>query len=246
VKTITTNKEKFMIGKVLDRQPLFNGKVTRTLCVVPIEELKRLKYNPPDRSENAPKLLETIKEVGEVLNPLHAKKDKDDYTILDGHGRLLGAESIGLKELRVYVYEGPSKILDRVFVILNMTQRHFTGKHQIQVLRLGGPEMGKSAKKAFDVVKSCLTEEDYSNGHSPSPSFVKHVNYAANLVVSKRYASSYEEAFRDIYLHAQKHKMGRVLHEFVRQGRSDGKIKRFWGYIKKDIAYTSLVSPQSK
>lgn len=212
----------------------FNGKVRRKLTTIDTGSISTCSYNPEQRNEGAKKLGDTIEEVGGLLNPLHVRSD---MTLIDGHGRLAELKRLGFKRCKVYMYEGEAKKLDVIFKILNTTSRMFSGKHQMEVLKCGGPVMGKSSSWAYKKLTEYFKESEISASALPSPSFVREVEAATNIVVSQPRKQDRKHIFRSIYKHAHEHKLSRVLHEWVRRPHTDSEVNRFYRFVLSNKSY---------
>src|ERR1700738_4040962 len=97
-RTMRTTTKRGSMEKTIYVEEFYQGKIKRSLSEIDISTLKNCKYNPTERNESPKKLLEAVKEVGGLLEPIHVWGD--DYSIIDGHGRVYVAREIGLTRVK--------------------------------------------------------------------------------------------------------------------------------------------------
>lgn len=219
----------FIIGKALDQESFFDGKVTRVYAIVRLSDIRGIDYNPPHRGEGGSKeLRDSIKEAGGNLCPLHLWQD---MTMIDGHGRDAELKANGKEFVRAYIYKCDREHRDLIYAMLNDGHRKHTGSDKGYVMAHGGPEMaGKAHRQAVNTLSKYADPKEYDP--FPAPSYVNCIEYATNRIAQADAAFCDPKKRKKLWLalfgYVKENKEYHVLHEELRNNK-----KRYFEDLKK-------------
>lgn len=125
---------------------VFDAEVSeRRILIVPIHTIRHTPYNPAYRTQEGPKLLQTVDAIKKhgLLYPILITADRD---VIDGNRRLAACRMLGHKTIECIVCD-----LDRdeAFLVVNTTPLVLGGRGWLE-MGMGGGHLPTKQRKQFD------------------------------------------------------------------------------------------------
>lgn len=141
--------------KTDEPEPEPHPMVEMELRMVPIEDLVKAAYNPPERTEDRMKgLIASIREIG-LQNPILASRNNGEYKVKDGHRRVAACKILGYDKVPTIISDSDND--DRVYADVNACSMHLQGKQKLHVYLKNKDAVAASDRKRLEKAQNDLS-----------------------------------------------------------------------------------------
>lgn len=140
---------------------------TKSIKTVQLSDVDPSPFNPPGRTDAAKikKLVESIKEHGQLVPGQLVQKPNGRLAIVDCHRRVAAMRSLGMTSIRAVVYEpteGSSwqKVVEQLFVELAEPTMTFKNGHMLLAALRGGPVFNATVKASTLYIQKLFSPDE--------------------------------------------------------------------------------------